>query len=178
MNIRKTLTTVGAGLAVLVLAVTTVSAAVTFDAGTGEGFVGKGDVQLVYGWNNKDLQDNATDVEFRVNSVSETTWTCTKPQPTPNDPEKVIVQNKETTTSTHGLLESVARTNSKGKDGSVTGFNLERWDGDLSITIEGDAVGTCPANPSGFTYDNNAETTEIGGGLEVSIDGTNWNPLQ
>jgi hypothetical protein len=35
-------------------------AAVTFDVNTGFGFVGKGDVQLAFGWNNKALQTNAT----------------------------------------------------------------------------------------------------------------------
>lgn len=33
---------------------------VTFDPATGTGFVGKGDVQSAFGWNNKQLQNNAT----------------------------------------------------------------------------------------------------------------------
>ena len=58
----------------LVLAVTLVTmmslmavpvrASVTFDPATGTGFVGKGDVQLAYGWNNAQLQANATSVTF------------------------------------------------------------------------------------------------------------------
>src|ERR671918_1859956 len=48
---------------------------VTVNPADGTGFVGKGDVQLIFGWNNKALQDNAGSVEFRANStvVTETT---------------------------------------------------------------------------------------------------------
>ena len=45
--------------AALLFAVAIASASVTFNPATGTGFVGKGDVQLAYGWNNKQLQDNA-----------------------------------------------------------------------------------------------------------------------
>lgn len=45
-------------------------AAVTFDASTGTGFVGKGDVQLAFGWNNKQLQANAAGVTFPGDRVS------------------------------------------------------------------------------------------------------------
>ena len=40
-------------------------AAVTFDPTTGQGFVGKGDVQYTFDWNNAQLQANADDVGFR-----------------------------------------------------------------------------------------------------------------
>jgi hypothetical protein len=33
---------------------------VTFNETNGTGFVGKGDVQVAFGWNNKQLQTNAT----------------------------------------------------------------------------------------------------------------------
>lgn len=41
------------------------SAAVTFDLETGTGFVGKGDVQSLMGWNNRELQNNAAGIGFR-----------------------------------------------------------------------------------------------------------------
>lgn len=165
--------------AVGAIAVSGVAAAiVTFDPATGTGFVGKGDVQLIYGWNNHALQANAASVEFRVNSVSTTEWTCTKPQPTPNDPEKVIVQERRVTTTTQGLLNDIARDNSKGKNGPITGFNLLGYNGgSTTTTASGPAVGSCPANPSGFAYDDNASTTQSGGGVQVSINGTDWLPL-
>ena len=54
-----------AGTAVVALGSAGVaSAAVTFDSDTGVGFVGKGDVQLAFGWNNTQLQKNAPGVAF------------------------------------------------------------------------------------------------------------------
>jgi hypothetical protein len=46
-------------LALVVIGASVALAAVTFNPMTGEGFVGKGDVQLIYGWNNQQLQLNA-----------------------------------------------------------------------------------------------------------------------
>lgn len=40
------------------------NAAVTFDNVSGTGFVGKGDVQLAFGWNNSQLQERASGVSF------------------------------------------------------------------------------------------------------------------
>ena len=51
----------GAALAVPSVA----SAGVQYDAATGKGFVGKGDVQTAFGWNNGDLQKNAAGVTFK-----------------------------------------------------------------------------------------------------------------
>ena len=150
------------------------AATVTFDAATGTGFVGKGDVQTVFDWNNKTLQTNAATVDFRVESVSETTWTCTKFVELGNDGVNEVIQKRATTTSTQGLVTTVARDNSKGKDGGITGFFLQGYEGTPTLEVEGPAVGSCPAAPSGFVYDQNAQTTESGGGLEVTHDGTNW----
>ena len=153
------------------------AATVTFDAATGTGFVGKGDVQIVFDWNNKALQTHASTVDFRVDSVSETTWTCTKTVLTGNDEIKEIVQERSTTTSVQGLVTTVARDNSKGKDGGITGFFLEGYEGTATLETDGPAPGTCPASPSGFVYDQNAQTTELGGGLEVTYDGENWHNI-
>jgi hypothetical protein len=67
-----------AGLAtVAVLAVVaTAYASVTFDPETGTGFVGKGDVQTAFGWNNKALQDNAGGLTFTYASTVETEIVC------------------------------------------------------------------------------------------------------
>src|SRR5688500_14313060 len=45
------------GLAACAAATMAAYAAVVLDLSTGLGFVGKGDVQLAFGWNNKQLQD-------------------------------------------------------------------------------------------------------------------------
>lgn len=51
-------------------------ASVTFDPTTGAGFVGKGDVQTAFGWNNQALQANAADVTFSYNAVDTYSATC------------------------------------------------------------------------------------------------------
>lgn len=166
-----------AGFAASLALASPAAATVTFDAATGTGFVGKGDVQIVFDWNNKALQTHASTVDFRVDSVSETTWTCTKTIVTGNDETKEVVQERSNTTSVQGLVTTVARDNSKGKDGGITGFFLEGFEGTPTLETDGREVGSCPANPSGFVYDGNAQTTESGGGLEVTYDGTNWYPI-
>ena len=167
-------TAVLAGLAALA---SPASAVVTFDPATGTGFVGKGDVQLVFGWNNKALQDKAGAVDFRVNSSSETSWTCTKLVLQGNDETREIVQQRSFSITTQGLVTTVARDNSKGKDGPVTGFYLQGYENGATVETSGPAVGSCPADPSGFVYDNNAATTESGGGLQVSSNSTDWYPI-
>jgi hypothetical protein len=149
-------------------------AVVTFDAATGTGFVGKGDVQTVFNWTNNVLQNSASSVDFRVNSTVETVWTCTKVVVQGNDETREIVQARSTTSSTQGLITTVARENSKGKDGAVTGFYLKGYEGTPVSVTDGPAAGTCPSDPSGFVYDGNAVTTETGGGLQVTHDGTAW----
>ncbi len=60
--------------AALMFATAIMSASVTFDPATGTGFVGKGDVQLLFGWNNKQLQDNAASLHVSRTSSG----ACTK----------------------------------------------------------------------------------------------------
>lgn len=112
-----------------------------------------------------------------MDSVSETSWTCTRTFTTGNGEIKEIVQERNTTPRVQGLVTTVARDNSKGKDGSITGFYLQGYEGTPTLETDGPAVGTCPADPSGFVYDENAQTTELGGGFEVTYDGTNWHSI-
>lgn len=164
-----------AALAIAFAAAIGISADVSFDPTTGIGWVGKGDVQTVFGMNNKALQNQAENVEFRYNASTETTWTCTKPHPAGHDD---IVQHRNNSTSIEGVVDSIARENSKGKDGPVTGFHLLGFNGGSTIDNDGPEIGSCPAQQSGFVYDNNAVTTTLGGGLQVSINGTDWFDLQ
>ncbi|ODG93325.1 MULTISPECIES: hypothetical protein [Bacillaceae] len=52
------------GLLTLGVATSGAQAAVNFDSTTGTGFVGKGDVQLAFNWNNASLQKNAGATTF------------------------------------------------------------------------------------------------------------------
>jgi hypothetical protein len=157
-------------LAILLLGTYTVLAAVDFDALTGEGFVGKGDVQLAFGWNNKALQENANDVQFQVNSevVTEVSWICTN---TNND--NIQERERTTTSSVAGVLSSVARERNQ-----ITGFILEGYDGEPTI-VEGESEGpkldSCPSGPWSLTTPaGDPEVVSSTGGLQVSVDGEEW----
>lgn len=172
MRIKKML----AGVAIvggLIAGAAAVDAAVSFDAATGEGFVGKGDVQTAFGWNNKQLQDNADDVRFRASAtiVTEVSWTCTNSN---NDNEQV--RERTTTTSTSGVVTSVARLRNQ-----VTGFTLGGYDGTVveSSTTNGPQLNSCPSGPWSLTIPaGDPEVVDSGtGAVEVSVDGSTWLPL-
>lgn len=137
-------------------------AAVTFDPATGTGFVGKGDVQQVYGWNNKALQDNAGSVQFRAFTVETSTWLCRH-----TDNPNAADQERSTTTTTEGVVSSIARERNQ-----ITGFNLTGYDGDPTVDTDG-ALNSCP-NPNRDYVEGSTETEITGGGVQVSIDGTDW----
>jgi hypothetical protein len=146
---KKTLTSIMALTLVVAMATMAVFAAIIVD-GDGYGFVGKGDVQLGFQWNNAQLQscaDYGTEgcLSFSYaaveSSVSEATWTCSHPT-NGNTQER----SRTTTISetTGGLISGVARVKKQ-----VTGFNLNG--GNLvtvsgSPTTEGPARGSCPTN--------------------------------
>jgi hypothetical protein len=65
------------GIAVAVLlAAVSVWASVTFNPVTGTGFVGKGDVQSAFGWNNAQAQANIDYISFFVRVTQERTQQC------------------------------------------------------------------------------------------------------
>jgi hypothetical protein len=119
------------------------SAAVTFDPQSGTGFVGKGDVQLVFGWNNKALQQNAEDVTFKSVTSQEFEAYCQF-------------------TSGSGSVQNVRREEIRGINGVIdgsprqgpnqfTGFILDGYEGDPVVI--GGAIpvvgGFCPGGPTG-----------------------------
>lgn len=162
MQKRTILGAIGA----IALLATAAHAVVTFDPATGTGFVGKGDVQLVYSWNNKALQDNANLVQFQATSVviSEVTWTCTR------STGQVQERARTTTTTTEGVLASVVRERNQ-----ITGFVLTGYDRGPRVQVQntGPTINDCGSGeltiPAGDPEVVSSTTT-----LEVSIDGTNW----
>jgi hypothetical protein len=163
------------GLAACVAATVTAFALITFDPATGIGFVGKGDVQLVYGWNNGALQQNAASVKFRANTttVIETSWMCLN-----ENNQQTQERTRTTTTETAGVVTTIARERNQ-----ITGFNLNGYIGGATTTTtetEGPPLESCPNPNSTFHIEGSTVTTDpvvIGGGLEVSIDNTNWFPI-
>lgn len=65
-----------AAAASVALVSTAAWATVTFDPDSGTGFVGKGDVQLAFGWNNSQAQKNANGVTFTYESDQSYDVTC------------------------------------------------------------------------------------------------------
>lgn len=147
------------------------TAAVTFNPESGTGFVGKGDVQLVYGWNNAELQSKAGSISFRYSAVevSEVSWTCTN---TNNDKEQL--RERTTTRSVQGVVSSIARERNQ-----VTGFVLKGYAGSpsSSVSSDGPSVNSCPSGPWTLTSPAGDPTVvSTTGGLQVS-SGSGWTTI-
>jgi len=155
--------------AAVALFATVAYASVTFDPNTGEGFVGKGEVQEAFGWNNRALQENADGVNFRVSSdlVEERSWTCTNSR---NENEQV--RDRRRTTTIQGTFTSVARERNQ-----ITGFILTGYEGDPQIN-EGNETGnqlnSCPGGQDWSLTEPAGDWYELSrtGGLEVGFGGS------
>jgi hypothetical protein len=149
-------------LAIATCAIVGISAyaAVDVDPETGEGFVGKGDVQLALGWNNNTLQNNFEKLVFRAITTSDTTWTCT-------NSNNGNIQERNRTITSGTLLSHEERAKNQ-----VSGFFLDGYEGEPSvIDSEGPPLNSCPTN---WTY---APGSTVGGStaeIEVSFDGGEW----
>lgn len=116
MKLMKLVAAVG-----VAIAASTAYAAVSFDAATGTGFVGKGDVQIAFDWNNAQLQANADSVTFSYSTEDKYDATCKWQTVTGNG---TTIYHDVTVRRTVTLNKTVAykaRTNSQD---SITGFNL------------------------------------------------------
>jgi hypothetical protein len=146
------------------------SAAVTFDAIDGTGFVGKGDVQLAFGWNNAALQRNAAGVTFTFQQKDFYDVTCEWETVTGGPRSKTIEHDVtiQKNTQVRSSIVYDARVRNQ-----ITGFNLNGF----SITVTTGSVpevgASCPMAHA------TAEVTEVvqtrsEGGLSVSHGGTSF----
>ena len=146
-------------------------AAVTFDVDTGKGFVGKGDVQIAFGWNNKALQANASGVAFSYNSTDTYAAVCTFVTGEGTKGEKIHNVTREKTAGVSGILDGDPR-QTKGQN-QFTGFILDGYIGDPVVT-GGDAPvvgGACPGGgPEGGEY-TSVELLSSTGGLLATHNG-------
>lgn len=148
---------------------TAAMAAVSFDETTGTGFVGKGDVQLAFGWNNRALQTNASGVSFTYKAEETYSYGCTftivigrDRTPTP----QTVTRGKET--AVNGTIVFEARSRNQ-----INGFNLTGF-GTTTVTggeepVEG---GYCPGGPLNDGTISNVVLTSSTGGLFVNFGGT------
>ncbi|MFB2639586.1 hypothetical protein ACE02P_16265 [Shewanella bicestrii] len=133
-----------------------VNASVTYDE-AGVGFVGKGDIQSLFDWNNSQLQDNAKFLHFQFIATGTVTWRCKKAHANENaDGEGLYVTMSSQTTMLGANASVEARKNAPAK---ITGFYLNGIDGSLSGETLGDqdcsTVGK--VTPSGKKVENAVE---------------------
>lgn len=141
----------------------------------GTGFVGKGDVQLAFGWNNAKLQDNASKVRFIYKATDTYIAVCTWLTGEGTRGEKTHNVNHSTEAEVDTTVNSVARTNTQNV---VTGFNLTGFGTSTTETGEIPVVGgPCPGNQG---HDGTwSAVTPVGGtgGLYVTYEGNPGAPV-
>lgn len=147
-------------------------AAVSFDANTGSGFVGKGDIQLLYGWNDQALQRNASGVTFSYNADEHYSYDCTFTVEVGRD--RVREPRTQTRGTSTTVNSSVAYDTRKNNQGKITGFNLNGFG---TTTATGAAPvdgGSCPGGPFNDGTISNVVLTSSTGGLSVTWSGTTY----
>lgn len=147
-------------------------ASVTFDSNSGTGFVGKGDVQLVFGWNNAQLQSRASGVTFTYDAVDTYDVECYWETTTGGPNSKIVVH--DITIPRHTRVNSSvgyeARKNSSGVSGPITGFFLTGLGGTTTEGTTPVVGGTCPGASSVATIIG-VTLTGSTGGLNVNYGG-------
>jgi hypothetical protein len=143
-------------------------ALVTFDATTGTGFVGKGDVQLAFGWNNAQLQSNAAGLSFAYAATETVEYVC-EWTTGPEHNRKTHRVSRDRTQSVSASVAFEAR-----RQNQITGFTLNGFGG--TPVVSGDEVPSlgdpCPGNPGTGAVVTSVEEIESTGGLVVSFGGT------
>jgi hypothetical protein len=151
--------TVAAAAAATVLLAGPASAAVTFDPATGTGFVGKGDVQLAFSWNNADLQSNAKSVAFSYEVTDTYEAVCT------------FSTGKKVHHIDHKVKSVVASTvayDLRGKN-QITGFTLTGLTGTTSDDEAPVVTGPCMGNEGHEGTWTAVEKTGSVGGLSATF---------
>jgi len=152
----------------LAFVATAAVASVTFYPATGTGFVGKGDVQSAFGWNNAALQQNINGISFTYNSTVTYSGTCfwvTGPEQ--NRKEHTVEHKKSTNVA--GKVQWDARTHHQVDGIYLTGFGDSVESGG-QIPVIGSP---CPGNPgTGAVYiDVQVVPGSSTGGLYVHYNG-------
>ncbi len=149
----------------------TAAASVSYDD-AGVGFVGKGDIQSVFDWNNQGLQNNAVHLQFRMLMPSAGTWKCAGFNPQGH----WVVQSQSS--ESQSVNTAVNFDSRKNKTGQITGFILSGMNSQQSPTFT--SMASCEAPNDKWTsyglvdgsvsYAN--EDAEFM--LQASVDGTTW----
>jgi hypothetical protein len=137
---------------------------VTFNPVLGTGFVGKGDVQTAFGWNNATLQSNARGVGFQYYATTTATWTCRWTTGEGTNGEQTHTLDRTTIQGVAGTVAYDTRTRNQ-----ITGFNLTGWSSNPTIITQGPPLKSC-AQPDAEIVDYSE--TSNGNGLQVGYNGT------
>ncbi|GHG76967.1 hypothetical protein GCM10010919_32290 [Alishewanella longhuensis] len=156
-----------------VFAATTASAAVTYDE-NGVGYVGKGDVQSLFDWNNSAFQNNAALVQFRFSSgAQQASWVCGGYN---NGGNYVTHPKNESYDSISGSINFHPK-----QKNQITGFILLGTESNVSSSTAYLSPGECVApnkNWTDYALVEGSLTFESADPLlEVSVDGEAWYPL-
>ena len=141
-------------------------ATVNFDLPTGTGFVGKGDVQLAYGWNNSQLQSNAKDVSFTYNVTNSYEATCTWTTGEGKKGEKTHNVNHTQKSGVNSTIAYDARVKNQ-----ITGFNLTGTGSSTTIGSIPEVGKACPGNEGHEGVWSSVTQTGSSGGLYVNYGG-------
>jgi hypothetical protein len=134
-----------AALIAALLLVLPAAASVTFDPATGSGFVGKGDVQSAFGWNNPQLQANASSVTFSYIVTGTLTQTCEREA----GHSQVITRAFTRTLDVQASILSSGRNISSGLNGPNTGFGLSGFvSGAAGLAVPTDICPNSNPNPA------------------------------
>lgn len=148
------------------------NSAVHYDE-NGVGFVGKGDVQSLFDWNNSMMQENAHLVQFRFMSAGTVYWYCTWTTGPASNQTVHIQKRPEVSIGVNGAVAYDARRN---RNGQVTGFILHGVDeyGNPDYAELGSCGGpTHVLVPDSFVYSYDSGEPV----LQVSVDGIDWYTL-
>ena len=165
MQKKSVVLALGAVLASAALAYATV----TFDPTSGTGFVGKGDVQAAFGWNNAALQHNASAVTFTyfVEDHYDVACEWTSAAADPNG--KPIVYG--ITIPRHAMVNSSIAYNPRVRN-QISGFTLGGF-GTFAADVNVPVVGaSCPGLAYIGAIVSSVTRSSAYGGLFVSHGGT------
>jgi hypothetical protein len=142
-----------AGLVAVGLLTAATYMSVSFNVTTGAGWVGKGDVQMAYGWANKAMQQNHTAVTFEYEQSTNYSWVCEWTTGEGTRGEQTHTKDMSETFSVGGVIGNTDR-----KTGQWTGWFLNGY------TSGG------PGNSGeGFTPDCNGNSTGNGASGEKTV---------
>jgi len=154
--------------AALAAVATVAMASVTFDPATGTGFVGKGDVQTAFGFNNATMQAKATATTFSLQAIEVYSAVCTftTGDGTPGERTHNVAHVKSS--SVNATVAADPR-----RTGQWTGWYLTGFGAVTTAGGEVPVVGApCPGNQGHDGVWTSVELTlSQSGGLYATIDG-------